>query len=149
MPVAAEGRPAQNASGTGAQLNIAVIFTNSEGTGAALRAAGALAGHLNGRVTVFAPVEVSWHLPIERPAVSMEWNRRRFQALVSDCPVETRTRLILCRDSWEILRRVLSPRSLIVVGGRKHWWTREVRLARRLRRLGHHVVLAEMEQNND
>jgi hypothetical protein len=149
MPVAATGRPAQSSSVAGAQLNIAVVFTNSEGTGAALRAAGALARQLNGRITVFAPIEVSWHLPVNRPPVSPEWNRRRFQALASECRVETKIRLFLCRDSWEILRRVLSPHSLIVVGGRKHWWTREVRLARRLRRLGHDVVLAEMEQNNE
>ena len=149
MPVTAEGRPVRNAPATGAQLNIAVLFTNSEGTAAALRAAGGLARQLNGRVTVFAPVEVSWHLPIERPPVSQEWNRRRFLALASKCPVKTTIRLFLCRDAWEILRCVLSPHSLVVVGGRKHWWAREVRLARRLRTLGHDVVLAEMEQTND
>jgi hypothetical protein len=63
--------------------------------------------------------------------------------------VETTVRLFLCRDAWDILRRVLSPNSLVVVGGRRRWWTREVRLERRLRGLGHHVVLAEKEQNND
>jgi len=148
MPVTAEGRPVRNASGIGAHLNIAVVFTNREGTAAALRTAGALASRLNGRVTVFAPVEVSWRLPVEQPPVSPEWNRRRFEALASECPVETTVRLFFCRDAWEILRRVLSPNSLVVVGGRKHWWTREGRLMRRLRALGHHVVLAEMEQNN-
>src|SRR6185437_1918092 len=142
MPVTAEGRPVRSARGTGARLNIAVVFTDSEGTAAALRTAGALARQLDGRVTVFAPVEVSWRLPVEQPSVSPEWNRRRFQALASECPVETTVRLFLCRDSWEVLRRVLSPNSLVVVGGRKHWWTREVRLARRLRALGHDVVLA-------
>jgi hypothetical protein len=149
MPVTAEGRPVRNASGTGAQLHIAVVFTNRRGTAAALRIAGALARQLNGRVTVFAPIEVSWHLPIQKPPVSPEWNHRRFEALASECPVETTIRLFLCRDAWEILRRVLSPRSLVVLGGRKHWWNREVRLARRLRTLGHEVVLAAMEQNND
>ena len=148
MPVTAEGRPVRNTTASGAHLNIAVVFTDSEGTAAALRTAGALARRLDGRVTVFAPVEVSWRLPVERPPVSPQWNRRRFQALAGESGVETTFRLYLCRDSWEILRRVLSPNSLVVVGGRKHWWTREARLVRRLRALGHQAVLAEMEQNN-
>jgi hypothetical protein len=41
---------------------------------------------------------------------------------------------------------VLSPRSLVIVGGRKRRWpTAEERLARQLRRNGHEVIFTETE----
>jgi hypothetical protein len=149
MPVTAERSPVRNPSGTGARLNVTVVFTDSEGTTAALRTAGSLAKQLNGRVTVVAPIAVSWRLPVDQPPVAPEWNRRRFEALASECAVETTVRFYLCRDAWETLQRVLTPGSLVVVGGPKHWWSREARLAGKLRKLGHEVVLAETERTDE
>jgi len=58
--------------------------------------------------------------------------------------VETRVSIYLCREPLETLASVLKPHSLVVVGGRKRWWpTAEKRLAAKLRRLGHQVVVTE------
>ena len=66
--------------------------------------------------------------------------------IASDSRVETRVSIYLCRDLLEILQSVLKPHSLVVVGSRKRWWpTREKRLARKLRALGHQVVVTERE----
>jgi hypothetical protein len=46
----------------------------------------------------------------------------------------------------ETLAAVLEPHSLIVLGARKRWWpTQEKRLARKLRRAGHEVILEEKD----
>jgi len=60
--------------------------------------------------------------------------------------VETSVHIYLCRDRFETLASVLSPRSIVVLGGRKRWWpTREKSLASKLRKAGHEVVFKETE----
>lgn len=131
----------------GAQLNISVIFTSVEATLAALRHAGVLATSLGARITVLAPQVVPYPLPLESPPVLLEWSERRFSVLAETSPVETSVRLYLCRDAVETLKKVLEPRSVVVIGGRSGWrpFCRERKLARQLRRLGHEVIYAEME----
>jgi len=136
----------QFAGANGARLNVTVLFTSVEGTMAALRTAGTLAGKLGGRITIVVPEVVPYHLPLNKPPVSQEWNERRFRVLAAESSVETSVRFYLCRDEDEMLARRLKPHSLVVLGGKRYWWpTRESRLAKRLRRLGHEVILAETE----
>jgi hypothetical protein len=128
------------------RLNVAVVFTSVEATLAALREAGALANRLSGRITLLVPQVVPYPLPLTSPPVLLDWNERRFRVIASESPVETTVAIYLCRDRLETLTGVLSPRSLVVVGGRKRWWpTAEKRLARELRRAGHEVVFTETE----
>ncbi len=129
-----------------ARLNVAVVFTSVDATIAALRKAGTLASRLGGRITLLVPQVVPYPLPLTSPPVLLEWNERRFRVIASEGPVETRVLLYLCRDRLETLKAALSPRSLIVVGGRKRWWpASEERLARNLRRAGHEVIFTETE----
>jgi hypothetical protein len=127
------------------RLNISVIFTSVEATLAALKKAGALASSLGARITLVVPQVVPYPLPLESPPVLLDWNERRFRVIAGESPVETTVRLYLCRDSVETVKSALSPRSVVVVGGRKGWWrsTREKRLARKLRRAGHEVIFTE------
>ena len=128
------------------RLNISVVFTSAEVTQTALRMASALAGKLQARITLIVPEVVSYQLPLHQPPVVHDWNVKRFQALAAESPVETSVRFYLCRDRDETLARELKPHSLVVVGGKKRWWpTAESRLASRLRKLGHEVILAETE----
>jgi hypothetical protein len=128
------------------RLNVTVLFTSVEGTMAALRTAGTLAGKLGGRITILVPEIVPYHLPINKPPVLHEWNERRFRVLAAKSSVETSVRFYLCRDEDEMLAKKLTSHSLVVLGGKKHWWpTHESRLAKRLRSLGHEVILAETE----
>jgi len=127
-------------------LNVSVVFTSVEATMAALRTAGALANRLGGHITLLIPEVVPYHLPLNKPAIPQDWNERRFRVLAAESPVQTAVRFYLCRDRDETLASILKPHSLVVIGGRKHWWpTAESRLAKRLRRIGHEVILTETE----
>ena len=107
---------------TESRLNIAVVFTSVEATLVALRKAGALANRLSGRITLVVPQVVPYPLPLTSPPVLLDWNERRFRVIASESPVETTVLIYLCRDRLETLLAVLSPRSLVVIGGRKRWW---------------------------
>ncbi len=128
------------------RLNMAVVFTSTAATVAALKKAGALAESLSARITLVVPQIVPFPLPLESPPVLLEFSERRFRQIAEDSPVETTVQIYLCRDRNETLRAVLAPRSLVVVGGRRRWWhTAEQRLARQLRRAGHEVIFTETE----
>ncbi len=128
------------------KLSIAVIFTSVESTLAALKEAGTLASSLGARITLLVPQVVPYPLPLESPPVLLEFNERRFRLIASQSPVETTVRIYLCRDGLEILTHVLSPGSIVVIGGQKRWWpTREKKLARQLRQAGHEVFFTETE----
>jgi hypothetical protein len=128
------------------RLDISVVFTSVDATLAALKEAGNLAGNLGGRITLIVPQIVPYPLPLTSPPVLIDFNERRLRVIASDSRVETRVSIYLCRDLLEILQSVLKPHSLVVVGSRKRWWpTREKRLARKLRALGHQVVVTERE----
>ena len=131
---------------TESRLNVAVVFTSVEATLAALKKAGALANRLSGRITLVVPQVVPYPLPLTSPPVLLDWNEKRFRVIAGESPVETTVQIYLCRDRLETLITVLSPHSLVVVGGPKRWWpTAEKRLARTLRRAGHEVILTETE----
>jgi hypothetical protein len=128
------------------RLNVAVVFTSVEATLAALREAGLLAARLGGRITLLVPQVVPYPLPLSSPPVLIDWNERRFSVLAAESPVETTVRLYLCRDRMETLLKVLTPHSLVVVGGPKRWWPNgEKSLVRKLRRAGHEVIFKETE----
>jgi hypothetical protein len=128
------------------KLNIAVVFTSMEPTLAALKEAGKLANSLGARIKLVVPQTVPYPLPLETPPVLVEFNEHRFRVIASESSVETTVHIYLCRDPFETLVNVLNPGSLVVLGGQKRWWpTREKRLASKLRRAGHEVVLKETE----
>jgi hypothetical protein len=127
-------------------LNISVLFTSVEATLAALKRAGELAHSLGVRLTLLVPQIVPFPLPLESPPVLLDWNEHRFSVIAQKSPVETTVRIYLCRDRMETLESVLSPHSIVVVGARKRWWpTAEERMARKLRRAGHEVILTPTE----
>jgi hypothetical protein len=128
------------------KLDIAVPFTSTEATLRALKLAEALAYRLDSRIALLVPQLVPYPLPLTSPPVLLDFNERRFRDFASRSHVQTSVRIYLCRDRWDALLVMLKPRSLVVIGGRKRWWpTAEARLARRLQRAGHEVVVVEME----
>jgi hypothetical protein len=131
---------------TDSKLDISVVFTSVDATLAALKEAGELASSLGGRITLIVPQIVPYPLPLTSPPVLVDFNERRLRVIASDCRVETRVSIYLCRDALETLKSVLKPHSLVVVGSRKRWWpTVAKRLAKKLRRFGHLVVVTERE----
>jgi hypothetical protein len=146
MLIPAVARPETPVQSAGTRLGVVVVFTSVESTVHALRKAGALATRLSAHITLVVPQVVPYPLPLTSPPVLLDFNERRFRVIAAESPVDTTVRLYLCRDQMETLAAVLEPHSLIVVGGRKRWWpTEEKRLARKLRRAGHEVILEEME----
>ncbi|MGA2881895.1 MAG: hypothetical protein ABSG13_23325 [Bryobacteraceae bacterium] len=129
---------------TGSKLDISVVFTSVDATLTALKQAGDLASSLGGRITLIVPQVVPYPLPLTSPPVLVDFNERRLRVLAGQCRVETRVYIYLCRDPLETLKSVLKPHSLVVVGTRKRWWpTAEKRLAAKLRRAGHEVMVTE------
>ncbi len=135
---------------TGSKLNVSVVFTSVDATLAALKAAGNLlgnrAGSLGGHITLIVPQVVPYPLPLTKPPVQVDFTERRLRVIASDCRVDTRICVYLCRDPLETLRSVLKPHSLVIVGSRKRWWpTAEKRLAAKLRNAGHEVIVTERD----
>ncbi len=126
------------------RLQIFVIYTSEEGSRAALQTAAALASELDAHIELIVPQVVPFPSPLTTPTVVVEWNEDRLQQIAAEIPVETSVHVFLCRDREQTVMGALNPNSLVVVGGckRRLWPNAETRLARRLRRSGHHVVLS-------
>ena len=138
-----ENPPAEE---TSHKLEVAVVFTSVEPTLRALKQAGALAERMESRITLLVPQVVPYPLPLTSPPVLVDFSERRFSLLASQTQVETTVCIYLCRDPWDALQLALKARSLVLIGGSKAWWPRpEKRLARRLRRAGHEVIVVEAE----
>jgi hypothetical protein len=128
------------------RLGVVVVFTSVETTVHALRKAGVLATRLSAHITLVVPQVVPYPLSLTSPPILLDFSERRFRVIAAESSVDTTVRIYLCRDQMETLAAVLEPQSLIVLGGRKRWWpTEERRLARKLRRAGHEVILEETE----
>jgi len=132
-----------------AKLEVNVVFTNRQGTLAALEAAGNLARSLGARINLLAPQIVPYAFPLTRPPVSIQFTEQRLLDLAyqgAQGPLETNVQVYLCRDTRQALLQVLKPKSLVIIGGRARWWAaKEGRLARILSSEGHQVVLAHVK----
>jgi len=128
------------------RLDVAVVFTSTDATLSALKKAGALASRLSARIVMVVPQIVPYPLPLTSPPVLLDFQEQRLRSIAAESRVETTVRIYLCRDEWELLGTVLKPHAPIVLGSHRKWWpTHEKRLARKLRKAGHNVIVAEME----
>ncbi len=125
-------------------LAVDVIYTSDSGTLRALAKAWALAKDLGAHVRLVFIYAVPYTLPLTAPAVSLPFLQNKLAMLAGGFSGEASVHIFLCRDASQALEDVLPPASLVVVGGKKRWWqSREQRLERRLKKLGHRVVFAE------
>jgi hypothetical protein len=131
------------ATGAHPELEIFVIFTDHSGTLAALRLADHLGQELDARLRLLMLHEVPYALPLTRPAVNVRFLEDQLFALVPETPVDIAAHIYLCRDKCRTVRLILKPRSIVILGGRKRWWSVEQKLARVLKEDGHHVIFAE------
>jgi hypothetical protein len=127
------------------RLPLTVIYTSSTAALAALKAGGRLAKDLPTRVHFVVPIVVSWRVPLDLPQVSIDSLEKRLIALVAKSRIDVEEIFIdirLCRDRRDCLRKVMGRHSLVVMGGKNHWWFgEERRLGKFLRKLGHQVIL--------
>lgn len=126
------------------RLRINVLFTEMRETRAALDSAVALSTGLPAQIALLVPIAVPYPLPLEEPAVPLGFLCRRITQLAVAVTMELEAYVYLCRDPAVTIAEVLSPESVVIVGRRKRWlFARSPRLARKLRHLGHHIVLAD------
>jgi hypothetical protein len=135
----------QQAASDDHRLAISVVFTSPEAALVALERAALLAARLSARITLIVPQIVPFALPLSSPPVLLDFQEARLREIASKCPVETVVRIYLCRNPWDVLGTVLLPHSLVVIGTRRkwRWFGQDNGLARRLRKAGHEVVVAE------
>ncbi len=144
-PATGQERPADS-DVSPSRLNVSVVFTSADATIRALKHAEELADRLNARISLLVPQVVPYGFPLASPPVLLDFSERRFAEIAKESLVETTVQIYLCRDREEMLPTVLAPGSLVVIGGRKRWFRNpEKHLARKLRRVGHEVILTEME----
>jgi hypothetical protein len=136
-------------SESASDLHIDVVFTDFEDTGAALKAAAELAIGLQADIELIVPQIVPFPLPLVHPTVPPGFTLRRLMDLASAADVQPSIHVYLCRDRLQTLLQVLEPHSVVVVGSRRRWLpTIPERLARALRKNGHHVILARYPENH-
>src|SRR5579859_3418209 len=131
------------------KLEVNVIFSTIQGTQAALKAAQELAHDLNARTLLLVPQVVPRQFPISSPPVSIAFTERRAIALASASQkdMDISVQVFLCGDKRQCLLKVLKPKSLVLIGGKKRWWpAAEQKLANALRARGHRVIFVKGEQ---
>ncbi|MDP9113462.1 MAG: hypothetical protein M3O20_07245 [Acidobacteriota bacterium] len=121
-------------------LEVVVLHAETQETIGALKMAADLASGL-APVRLVAIQEVPYPLPLDAPAVSVEFLEKRFLNMISAAGVDARVDIRLCRDARDVMEREFGPHCVVVIGGRRRWWRASARrLARRLEILGHQVV---------
>ena len=141
----------ETTAGVGSEpLEVNVIFTERKATVAALQAAESFASGLGGYIRVLASIVVPLRLPLDRPPVSVCFFEQLLAHLVGQPGTDAFERtahLYICRDWTGTLLQVLKPNSLVVIGGRKHWWpTAASRMAGALRARGHRVAFVDIKE---
>ena len=127
-------------------LAVEVVYTTDGGTRRALEKAWALAQNLGVHVRLVFIYAVPYTLPLGKPAVSLAFLQNKLTKLAGGFSGEASVHIFLCRQASRSLQDALPQSSLVVLGGRRHWlWpTKMQRLEKRLKKLGHHVVFAEL-----
>jgi hypothetical protein len=133
--------PARDPVGPDPQLVVNVVYTRFPRSADTLKVASSLAHGLGARVSVHFAHEVPYPLALKSPPVPVGFTEDRLLSLADTQTLDTTIQVYLCRDLTETIRRTLKPESVVVIGGPRRWWrTGEEKLARILRRDGHHVI---------
>jgi hypothetical protein len=88
---------------------------------------------LDARLWLLMLYEAPYALALTRPAVNVTSLEGQLFALVFKTPVNVAAHIYLCRDKFRTVRLILKPRSIMIPGGRKRWWSMEQKLARVLK----------------
>jgi hypothetical protein len=130
-----------------AELEVVIPYSEGALTEAALRRAAVLTAGLKAVIRLVAVHVIPYPLPFYCPTAVHAHLVERLTDLASRCPVSVDPQVVLARYPDEGYRHVLNRNSIVLVGSRKRFWrTREERLARRLARDGHMVVLVHLEE---
>jgi hypothetical protein len=122
-------------------LSVVVPYTTPQLTRAALRHS-AVCSDLDIQVCLVDIQVVPFPRPLDEPPINKEFSEHRLHDLFEESGLSGQTSVLYARDRLEGYRRMLEPKSLVVLATKKRWWpTRERRLARALSKAGHQVML--------
>jgi len=130
----------------GQDLEIVVPLTEWPVTLAVLGRVPVLTAGLNARVKLVAVHTVPYQAPFYCPSLVHAHLVQQVVDLASQCDLPVEPLVVLARSREEGFQHVLTERSTVLLGARKHWWrTREESLARRLAREGYRVALLHVD----
>jgi len=131
-----------DASAPGQDLEIVVPYTEPSITKQVLDRAAMLTAGLNARLTLVAVHTVPYQTEFGCPASSHAFLVEQLVGLASRYARPIEAQIVLAHSREEGFNSVLSPRSTVLMGTRRHFWrTSEESLARTLAREGHRVAL--------
>jgi hypothetical protein len=131
-----------------AELDLVVPFTTPELTRSALNAADRMGGELNASLRLVKVQVVPYPLQIDQPPVYLEFLKNQLDQFRSELPMTNEVRL--SREAETGLLGALKCDSIVVLATRRRpWRTRNERLAAKLRRAGHKVVLIYEKANKN
>lgn len=119
-------------------IRVVIPFTTPELTRAALKAAARFCR----QAIVVAVDVVPFPCPLDQSLVDESHLERQLLHVVQGTTVPVRVRVVRARDFDSAYQSVLKPDTVILIATKRHWWrTCEEKLARRLLRAGHDVVV--------
>jgi hypothetical protein len=131
----------------GRHPRITVLYTNIEGTLAAVEAAVHLARGLSAELVLLVAEELAPCYPLDHPPAAAGFFARVSCAILDELQLNessVRLEIHFFRRRAQGFEAVLMPRSLVVLGMKDHGWQRkEKRLAHILNELGHEAILVE------
>jgi len=126
------------------EIQIVVPHRSSKLTRAALRYASSFAEGLDVRLRLIDVHVVPYGFPLDEPTVDPKYLTRRLRCLAQKSTVPVSAEVVYARDWEQGFRRLLGPRSIVLMAIERSWWrSSEKRLANRLRKLGHQVIWVE------
>jgi len=126
------------------RLRINVLFTTPQETRLALQRAAKLSTGLGAEILLIVPQIVPFPLELDNPPVPLGFASEQMCALVESIDADLDGHIYLCRDRLQTFLHVLRTNSITVLGLKRRWFfSKSERLARALRRKGHHVILAK------
>jgi hypothetical protein len=130
-------------------FDVIILFNGVPATRAAVRLAAEMTKGLAARLRLVCIEIVPYPLPLDSAARGAAFLEGQLHACLDASWLEegemtATAELVYCRDPWDGLRLKLAPGSVVVIAKRGWWPRREDRLARHLRRTGHHVVRASL-----
>jgi hypothetical protein len=124
-----------------------VVYTSIGETLAAVRIASGFAKSLAIPVTVIHFRTVPYALPVDAPCGLSPIQTEAFSEGLRTVDCDVHVHVCLCRNERQAIPQAFRRQSLIVVGGRRHWWpTRSERMRRMLEAAGHFVVFVDISR---
>jgi hypothetical protein len=125
-----------------------VLFTSIDETLAAVRVAGGFAKALGVPVTVIHFRPVSYALPVDAPCGVSPAETDAFITRLRAVGADIRVCVYLCRDEQQAIPFALNRHSLIVIAGRRSWWSgRSEQRRRMLEAAGHFVMSVDASEH--